>query len=208
MINDFDEIEIDESLKKPKVGIVGEILVKYMPFANNNLAQLLENEGCEVIIADFLGFFEFSFIDNFYKQKYLGSRKKSSLFAWCALKGIDFVQKPLTKDLKKTKHFENKHDIRHIQNQGSRVMQIGNQSGEWWFLSWEIINLINNGVENIVCVQPFGCLLNHVGGKGIFKRVKELYPQANLVAIDYDSSASVVNQFNRIKLMLENTKED
>lgn len=108
----------------------------------------------------------------------------------------------------KTKHFESKHDIKHIQEQASQVMQTGNQSGEGWFLSGEIINLINNGVNNIVCVQPFGCLPNHVVGKGIFKRVKELYPEANLVAIDYDPSASAVNQLNRIKLMLENTKND
>ena len=114
----------------------------------------------------------------------------------------------MKKELKNSKHFEPKHSIYTIQEHASEVMQTGNQSGEGWFLSGEIINLIKNGVNNIVCVQPFGCLPNHVVGKGIFKRVKELYPQANLVAVDYDPSASAVNQLNRIQLMLEDARDD
>lgn len=207
IIEDFDNIEVTDE-EKPVVGIVGEILVKYMPFANNNLAELLEKEGCEVIVPDFIGFFEFSFIDNFYKRKYLGASAKSSLLAYGALKGIDFLLKEIDKGFSASKHFTPKHDIREIQAHASKVMQTGNQSGEGWFLSGEIINLIHNGVNNIVCVQPFGCLPNHVVGKGIFKKVKELYPQANLVAVDYDPSASAVNQLNRIKLMLDNAREE
>ncbi|MDO5329226.1 MAG: acyl-CoA dehydratase activase-related protein [Coriobacteriia bacterium] len=203
IIREFDAIPVTDE-QKPVVGIVGEILVKYMPFANNNLAELLEREGCEVIVPDFVGFFEFSFLDNFYKRKYLGGRKRSSALGWGALRGIKFLQKPIDKELEKSTHFHKKHDIRDIQRHASKVMQTGNQSGEGWFLSGEIINLIDNGTNNIVCVQPFGCLPNHVVGKGIFKKVKELYPQANLVAVDYDPSASAVNQLNRIKLMLEN----
>ena len=208
MIEEFDNIEVIDNPDKAKVGIVGEILVKYMPFANNKLAELLEAENCEVVIPDFIGFFEFSFIDNFYRQKYLGGKAKTSAISWLALRGIDFIQKPMSKALLSSKHFSNKHGIKTIQQHAQEVMQTGNQSGEGWFLSGEIINLINSGINNIVCVQPFGCLPNHVVGKGIFKRVKELYPQANLVAVDYDPSASAVNQLNRIKLMLENAKDE
>ncbi len=207
IIKEFDNIEVDKSMDKPKVGIVGEILVKYMPFANNDLANLLEKEGAEVVIPELVGFMEYAFLNNLYKEKVLGGSRKTSFIANCGLKFLDLVQKPIFKALDKSEHFHRKHDIRHIEKQANEVMQTGNQCGEGWFLSGEIINLITSGVNNIVCIQPFGCLPNHIVGKGIFKRVKEIYPDANLVAVDYDPSASEVNQLNRIKLMLENAKE-
>ncbi|MCQ2547796.1 MAG: 2-hydroxyacyl-CoA dehydratase [Clostridia bacterium] len=208
IIDEFDAIEVDRSVKKPKVGIVGEILVKYMPFANNYLSDLLEGEGAEVVIPDLIGFMEYCFLDNLYKEEHLGGTKSSANLGKMGLDAIKAVRKPIEKKLKASKNFSGFSNIWHIGEAAEQILQRGNQCGEGWFLTGEIIELIEDGTPNVVCIQPFGCLPNHIVGKGIFKKTKELYPEANLVAIDYDPSASQVNQLNRLKLMLSTAKEN
>ena len=207
IIREFDQIPIDENLKKPKVGIVGEVLVKYMPLANNHLAELLEEEGAEVVIPDFVEFMDYCFWNGIYRTDYLGASKAGSFVSKAAVKIFDVSRRPFMKELRKSKHFHPPTNIQGIQTKAQKILQLGNQCGEGWFLAGEIVDLIDEGVSNVVCVQPFGCLPNHIVGKGIFKKVKELYPQSNVVAVDYDPSASKVNQLNRIKLMLEVARE-
>lgn len=206
MINDFDNLPLKDIPRRPRVGIVGEVLAKFMPLANNHLADLLESEGAEVVMPDFLVFLEYCFSNSIYRAEYLGCSKKTAFLSKAGLKLLSKLQQPIFKELAKSKHFSRPSSLHQHQQDAANILQLGNQCGEGWFLAGEIVDLIKSDVNNIVCVQPFGCLPNHIVGKGVIKKVKELYPQANIVAIDYDPSASKVNQLNRIKLMLENAK--
>lgn len=206
IIRDFDNLPIDESIIKPKVGIVGEVLVKFMPIANNHLVDLLEDEGMEVVMPDLVEFLEYCFWNAIYRERYLGGSKTGSYMAKAAISFMDGMRKRIFRALDRSERFQRPTELEQMRKDASSVLQIGNQCGEGWFLPGEIIDLVKNRVDNIVCIQPFGCLPNHIVGKGIIKKVKELYPQTNIVAIDYDPSASKVNQLNRIKLMLENAK--
>lgn len=202
IIEDFDNIPIDETLKKPRVGIVGEILVKYHPGANNNLVKVIEENGGEAVIPDILDFAQYTLYSTKYLNEHFSRKNKRD---WKSKLLIDFVEiyrKVLAKNLKASKHFEPIHDIYHTANKATEFLDIGNQSGEGWFLTGEMINLIEDGVPNIICTQPFGCLPNHVTGKGMFKALREKYDNANIVAIDYDPGASEINQVSRIKLMM------
>ena len=202
MIADFDSIPIDETKCKPRVGIVGEILVKYSPTGNNNLVELLEAEGAEAVVPELLGFFHYCFYNQIYKADNLGTSKKSATTAKLGIKLIEFMQTPANKEFKKSKHFEPFCNIRDLVKYASDYVSIGNQTGEGWFLVGEMVELIHSGAGNIVCCQPFGCLPNHIVGKGVIKELRRTHPEANIVAIDYDPGASEVNQLNRIKLML------
>lgn len=202
IIKEFDNIPIDETVKKPRVGIVGEILVKYHPGANNNLVQVIEENGGEAVIPDILDFVQYTLYSTKYVNENFSRKNKRD---WKMKLIIDFVEiyrRVLAKSLKSSKHFETIHDIYHTAKKASELLDIGNQSGEGWFLTGEMINLIEEGVPNIVCTQPFGCLPNHVTGKGMFKALREKYDNANIVAIDYDPGASEINQVSRIKLMM------
>lgn len=207
MIREFDALPVNEQIRKPRVGIVGEVLVKYMPMANNHLAEQLEKEGAEVVIPDFIEFLEYCFWNSIYKQKFLGGTKAGAYLAKIVIFVLDRSRKRVSRELRRSKHFRVSSHLEDIKKDANKVLQLGNQCGEGWFLAGEIIDLVKQKVDNIVCVQPFGCLPNHIVGKGIVKKVKELYPQANIVAVDYDPSASKVNQLNRIKLMMEVAKE-
>ncbi len=202
-VREFDELPVNEGLKKPRVGIVGEILVKYMPLANNHLVELLEAEGAEASLPGMVGFLQYCFRNNEYRHEHLGKSKMSGLLGTALLKFTDFVGKPMKNALAKSRHFEAPESIKTIEKDATEVISIGNQCGEGWYLAGEIVSLIKGGVNNVVCTQPFGCLPNHIAGKGIIKKLKELYPGANVIAIDYDPSASRVNQVNRIKMMLD-----
>ncbi len=202
IIDEFDNIPIDENLKKPRVGIVGEILVKYHPGANNNLVGVIEENGGEAVIPDILDFVQYTLYSTKYVSENFSKRNRRN---WKIKILIDFVEiyrKVLATSLEKSKHFDPIHDIYHTAQKASELLDIGNQSGEGWFLTGEMINLIEEGVPNIVCTQPFGCLPNHVTGKGMFKVLREQYDNANIVAIDYDPGASEINQVSRIKLMM------
>ena len=203
MIRDFDSIPIDESLKKPRVGVVGEILVKYSYAANNHLVETLEREGAEAVVPDLMGFMLYCFYNQIYKAEYLGTSKRTSLLMSAAIHLIeDVVLRPINRSYERSRHFEPSSSIYTLVDYAKPIVSIGNQTGEGWFLTGEMVELIRSGVPNIICIQPFGCLPNHVVGKGVQKKVRKLYPEANIASVDYDPGASEVNQLNRIKLLL------
>ena len=206
IVADFDSLPIHEELKKPRVGVVGEILVKYMPLANNHLVELLEKEGAEAVVPDLMDFLNYSFFNNQYRSEFLGVKKSSKTASKIAVDAIRKIRKPALEALANSKRFEAPMPIEEIAEQTKPFLSIGNQYGEGWFLTGEMIELIGQGVPNIVCIQPFGCLPNHVVGKGVIKRLKAEFPQANIAAVDYAPGASEVNQLNRIKLMLSTAK--
>ena len=206
IVEDFDALPIDESIIKPKVGIVGEILVKYMPLANNNLVDLLEKEGAEAVVPDILDFLNYSFYNSAYKRDYLGGSSFIAFATKVGIKAIQRFRKPAIEALKNSKRFEPPMPIAEIAELAKPLISIGNQYGEGWLLAGEMAELITHGTPNIVCIQPFACLPNHVVGKGVLKQLRKLYPNANVVAVDYDPGASEVNQLNRIKLMLSVAK--
>ena len=207
IVGDFDALPLQEGLTKPRVGIVGEILVKYMPLANNHLVELLEREGAEAVVPDLMDFLNYSLYNNNYRSEFLGVGKKSARTANWGIHAIRLIRKPALEALAQSKRFEAPMPIEEIAQQTKPFLSIGNQYGEGWFLTGEMIELIKTGVPNIVCIQPFACLPNHVVGKGVIKALKKEFPQANIAAVDYDPGASEVNQLNRIKLMLSAAKE-
>ncbi|MEW8956197.1 acyl-CoA dehydratase activase-related protein [Clostridium sp.] len=201
IVRDFDNIELLDVVK-PRVGLVGEILVKFHPLANNNVISIVEKEGAEAVVPDLLDFFLYSALDNDFKYRHLSGPKKNQILGLGAIKIIDFYRKPIIKSLKESKRFTPPSSIYELAEKASSILSLGNQTGEGWFLTAEMIELIEEGASNIICMQPFACLPNHVTGKGMLKALKNKYPRANIVAIDYDPGASEVNQLNRIKLML------
>ncbi|MBQ2967780.1 MAG: 2-hydroxyacyl-CoA dehydratase [Clostridia bacterium] len=208
IVDAFDKLPTDESLVKPRVGIVGEILVKYMPLANNHIVDLLEQEGVEAVEPDLLDFLNYSLLNSEFKNRYLVSPRKTAWGAKLGLFALKKLRKPAIDALKKSKRFEAPMDIRQVAELAKPILSLGNQYGEGWFLTGEMAELIISGTPNIVCVQPFACLPNHVVGKGMIKALKNHYPDANIVAVDYDPGASEVNQLNRIKLMLSTAKKN
>lgn len=201
IIRDFDRIPL-KNIKKPRVGIVGEILVKFLPDANNHLVELLEREGAEAVVPDLLDFFMYSFYNSNFKYRYLGKSKKSAIISNSAIWIVERYRQTLRKELARSHRFEPPAYIKDLAAYAKPFVSIGNQTGEGWFLTGEMIELIHSGAPNIVCTQPFACLPNHVVGKGVIKELRQSFPEANIVAIDYDPGASEVNQINRIKLML------
>ncbi len=202
IIKDFDNIEMDETMKKPKVGIVGEILVKFSPAGNNHLVELLESEGAEAVVPDLLNFMLYCFYNQIYKNEHFNTGKKGAFLSSLGIKALELLRNPASKAFKKSKHFTPPTHIEELVEYAKPIVSIGNQTGEGWFLTGEMIELIKSGTNNIVCTQPFGCLPNHVVGKGVIKEIRRRHPKSNIVAIDYDPGASEVNQLNRIKLML------
>jgi len=202
IVEEFDSLPIHEDMVKPKVGVVGEILVKFHPTANNDIVGLLEAEGAEAVVPDLLDFFLYSTYNSKFKVEKLGFRKRGGLIADIVVGAIEWYRKHMCAALSESKRFEPPTRIDRLAEMAEPIVSIGNQTGEGWFLTAEMVELIHSGASNIVCTQPFACLPNHVTGKGIIKELKRLYPLANIVAIDYDPGASEVNQLNRIKLML------
>ncbi|NCB99292.1 MAG: 2-hydroxyglutaryl-CoA dehydratase [Clostridia bacterium] len=202
IIRDFDQLPIDETMKKPRVGIVGEILVKFSPSANNYLVDLLEKEGAEAVMPDLLDFFLYSAYNSNFKYEKLGKSKKGAIAGNLIIGFLEKVRKTARKEFEKSRHFDPQANIKELARYAEPIVSIGNQTGEGWFLTGEMIELIHQGAGNIVCTQPFGCLPNHIVGKGVIKELRNTYPGSNIVAIDYDPGASEVNQINRIKLML------
>ena len=206
IVEAFDSFPIDETIRKPRVGVVGEILVKYMPLANNHLVDLLEREGAEAVVPDLIDFFNYSVVGSQYKAEYLGAKKSSAVISSAVIKMIEALRKPATDALRASKRFDAPVSIYKIAEMTKPFLSLGNQYGEGWFLAGEMVELITHGTPNIVCIQPFACLPNHVVGKGVIKALKKAYPESNIAAVDYDPGASEVNQLNRIKLMLSSAK--
>ncbi|HZK43739.1 MAG TPA: acyl-CoA dehydratase activase-related protein [Syntrophomonadaceae bacterium] len=201
IVEEFDQLEITNQ-EKPRVGVVGEILVKYHPTANNNIIKILEDEGAEVVMPDFMDFFLYSAYDYIYKSEFLNGKISQKMIGKLIIGYLEKGRKVMNKYLDESNRFTSPTTIFHKADLARPIMSLGHHCGEGWFLTAEMIDLINNGAPNIVCVQPFGCLPNHVTGKGMIKELKRNYPLANITAIDYDPGASEVNQLNRIKLML------
>lgn len=206
IVADFDALPIDETLHKPRVGIVGEILVKYMPLANNHLVELLEAEGAEAVVPDLLDFFNYSIYGRDFRHKNLGTSWKDSVVAKAGVEMLRRLRAPALEALEKSRRFEAPMPIEDVAKLAEPFLAIGNQYGEGWFLTGEMAELLTSGTPNIVCIQPFACLPNHVVGKGVIKALRKSYPWANIVAVDYDPGASEVNQLNRIKLMLSSAR--
>ena len=202
MVKEFDTLPIRDIPRKNRVGIVGEILVKYMPLANNDLVKVLEREGAEAVVPELLGFMEYCFENSNFKADYLGGSKKTAFISELGIKAVEWVRKPASEAFAQSSRFTPPVDIKTIRKCAEPYLSAGNQCGEGWFLAGEMVELVKSGTPNIVCVQPFGCLPNHIVGKGVMRSIQRDYPQANMIAVDYDPGASEVNQLNRIKLML------
>ena len=207
IVEDFDSLPIHEDVHKPRVGVVGEILVKYMPLANNHVVELLEREGAEAVVPDLMDFLNYSIYNSEYKHEFLGAKWTADAVAKLGVWAIRQLRMPALKALEKSKRFEAPMPIQEVAKLAKPFLSIGNQYGEGWFLTGEMAELITTGTPNIVCIQPFACLPNHVVGKGVIRQMKKAYPQSNIVAVDYDPGASEVNQLNRIKLMLSSAKK-
>lgn len=209
IIKDFELLELDSRIEeKPIVGIVGEILVKYDPIGNNNLVDVLENEGAEVILGDLIDFISYALYNTKFKADHLGKSRLINLGGKLVYKYIERYRDPIRKRLEESSRFRAPKTIYELADMASEIASLGNQSGEGWLLVAEMVELVEMGAGNIVCVQPFGCLPNHIVGKGMIKSLREINPMANVVALDYDPGASEVNQLNRIKLMLSTAEEN
>ncbi len=207
MIAEFDAIPVLD-IKKPRVGVVGEILVKFSPAANNRLVELLEHEGAEAVVPDLMDFMFYCFYNQLYKAENLGTSKKAAKISRLGIRAIQMLRKPMSDAFAASRHFIPPADIYETAKHAEEIVSLGNQTGEGWFLTGEMLELINTDTPNIVCTQPFGCLPNHVVGKGVIKELRKRHPEANIVAIDYDPGASEVNQLNRIKLMLSTAQKN
>ncbi|WP_026478462.1 2-hydroxyacyl-CoA dehydratase [Alkaliphilus transvaalensis] len=201
IVKEFDKLELTDEVK-PRVGLVGEILVKFHPIANNNIVDIIEAEGAEAVVPDLTDFILYSMYTNDFKYRYLSGSRKSKIIGDVIISAIEFFRKAYREAVGSSKRFGHLQSIKETAEGASKVVSLGHQTGEGWLLTGEMVELIESGVKNIVCMQPFACLPNHVTGKGMMKELKRIYPGANIVAIDYDPGASEVNQLNRIKLML------
>ena len=206
IIKDFNKIEINYK-ERPKVGIVGEILIKYHAYGNDHLIEKLEKEGAEVTQPDLMGFVKYCAYNSVIKANLLKTSFITKTIYSEALKFIDSYEKTYTKEIENTR-FRKPVKIQTLAKNVEGIISTGNQTGEGWFLTGEMVELIKDDIKNIVCVQPFACLPNHIVGKAVIKKIRKIYPEANIVAIDYDPGASHTNQVNRIKLMLTVAKEN
>ncbi len=208
IIGDFDHnIELLD-IQKPRVGVVGEILVKFLPAANNYLVETLESEGAEAVVPDLLDFLFYCFYNQNFKVEKLGFKKSKAAMANLGIRALEWFRAPASQAFQESSRFDAPADIRHLGKMASEIVSLGNQTGEGWFLTGEMLELIHSGAPNIVCTQPFACLPNHVVGKGVIKELRRRYPHSNIVAIDYDPGASEVNQLNRLKLMLSTANKN
>ena len=201
IVKDFDTLPLRDIIK-PKVGVVGEILVKFHPTANNDIVTLLESEGAEAVVPDLTDFLLYSAYTATFSYRYLGGKRRRKWFADRMIDVIELYRRHMKNALKESSRFTPPVSIQKLGELADPIVSLGNQTGEGWFLTAEMIELIHSGTYNIVCTQPFACLPNHVTGKGIIKALRKRYPLSNIVAVDYDPGASEVNQLNRIKLML------
>jgi predicted CoA-substrate-specific enzyme activase len=208
IIHDFDTLPIHEDMRKPRVGVVGEILVKFSPLANNELIELLEREGAEAVMPDLMDFLLYCFYNSNFKAKYLGAKKSTARLCNLGIAFLEWFRSDMKKALAESRRFAPPPSIAHLAELAAPYVSTGNQTGEGWFLTGEMLELIESGTPNIVCTQPFACLPNHIVGKGVIKELRRTHPGSNIIAVDYDPGASEVNQLNRIKLMLATAQKN
>ncbi|MEF9939696.1 MAG: acyl-CoA dehydratase activase-related protein [Clostridium sp.] len=207
IIADFDNLP-RKNVVKPKVGVVGEILVKFSPLANNHVVELLESEGAEAVMPDLMDFLLYCFYNTNFKADHLGAKRSTAYLCNMGIALLEYFRRTSRKELRKSTHFLPPAKISDLAKMAEHYVSIGNQTGEGWFLTGEMLELIHSGTTNIICTQPFGCLPNHIVGKGVIKELRKSNPGANIIAIDYDPGASEVNQLNRIKLMLSTAQKN
>ncbi|MCL2826136.1 MAG: acyl-CoA dehydratase activase-related protein, partial [Eggerthellaceae bacterium] len=206
VVEDFDTIPLVGEGTKPRVGVVGEILVKFHPTANNQVVNVIENEGCEAVVPGLTEFFLFGIAGAIFQKEPLGRSAKGAIGSRAVLALIDYLRSPITKALHHSSRFEPATSIYKLADYARDIIDLCNSMGEGWLLTAEMVELIRTGTPNIVCTSPFACLPNHVVGKSVIKELRRRYPESNVVAVDYDPGASEVNQLNRIKLMISVAK--
>ena len=206
IVDDFDTLPLVNDRSKPRVGVVGEILVKFHPTANNQVVDVIEREGCEAVVPGLVEFFLFGIVGRIFQKDPLGRSTKGAIGAHGILRLLATMRKPMLDALEKSVRFEAPTDIFTLGEYAEEILSTCNSMGEGWLLTAEMVELIRTGTPNVVCAQPFACLPNHVVGKAVIKELRRRYPMSNIVAVDYDPGASEVNQLNRIKLMISVAK--
>lgn len=201
IVEDFDALETREA-SKPRVAVAGEIFVKYHPLGNNNIVEILEDSGVEVILPGLMNYLLYNAYDSDFKYKKLSWSKKKLWVDKIVMALLEYYRKDMKKALRGSRRFSAPPALRDMAERAGELLSLGNQAGEGWYLTGEMLEQLESGVNNIVCVQPFACLANQITGKGMMKELKRRYPRANIIPVDYDAGASEVNQLNRIKLML------
>ena len=202
MVRAFDTFPLLTEERKPRVGLVGEILLKYHPDANNRAAEIVELEGGEAVVPDLMDFILYTFYDNVFNYRHLSGTWKAYATGLLSIGFLELCRWGMRMAMKRSKRFTPPVRFRELQQKAKGLISLGHQTGEGWLLAAEMVKLLESGVSNILCMQPFGCLPNHITGKGLLKELKQRFPEANIAAVDYDPGASESNQINRIKLMM------
>lgn len=206
ILADFERLELDRSQQKVKVGIVGEIYLKYAPLGNNHLEDYLVSEGAEVVNSGLLDFCLYCVYNGIFDKDIYGKGGMGYIYNKISAKFLVAKQRQMIREVKRHGVFTPPADFQKVISMSEGYIDHGVKMGEGWLLTAEMLELIHSGVGNIVSAQPFGCLPNHIVAKGMIRKIKDNFPKANIVAVDYDPGASVINQENRIKLMLANAK--
>ena len=206
MIREFDRLPLRTEERKPRVGLVGEILLKYQPDANNNAALVVQKEGGEVVTTDIMDFVLYCAYDHVFNYQQLAAPKRAYLSALAGIAFLEFTRLGMRLGFGLSKRFTAPIRFSELRNKAKNLVSLGHQTGEGWLLAAEMVKMLETGITNILCMQPFGCLPNHITGKGLIKELKHRYPAANIIALDYDPGASETNQINRIKLMMSVAK--
>ena len=202
----FGKVRLDKTRRKKLVGIVGEIYVKFSPLGNNHLEEFLLSEGCEPVLPGLMDFCLYCIYNAVIDRNLYGRNPKTATLYKLVYQFVLGKQADIIKLMKKDGHFRPPMPFDEVRQKARDIIGEGVKMGEGWLLPAEMVELIHEGVTNIVCTQPFGCLPNHIAGKGMIRKIREVYPQANIVAVDYDPGASKINQENRIKLMLSSAE--
>jgi predicted nucleotide-binding protein (sugar kinase/HSP70/actin superfamily) len=203
IVEEFDKLPLRD-VRKPRIGVVGEILVKFHPTANNEIVKIIEAEGGECVMPDLTDFMFYAVSQGEYKYHKLSEPRSLKFWSWLLVWYMELYRIQMKKSLNASKRFLAPESIWTMQKKLEDIVQLGNVCGEGWLLTAEMLELIHSGVPSIACIQPFACLPNHVTGKGMIKELRRRCPESNIAAIDYDPGAREVNQLNRLKLMLSN----
>jgi predicted nucleotide-binding protein (sugar kinase/HSP70/actin superfamily) len=206
MVRAFDRLPLRTEERKPRVGLVGEILLKYHPDANNRAAEIVELEGGEAVVPDLMDFVLYSFYDSVFNYRHLSGTWKAYATGLLSIAFLEYCRMGMRLALGLSKRFHAPLRFSALRKKAKGLISLGHQTGEGWLLAAEMVELLESGVPNILCMQPFGCLPNHITGKGLMKELKHRFPEANIAAVDYDPGASEANQINRIKLMMSSAR--
>ena len=207
IVKSFDALPLKDEPRKVRVGVVGEILVKYQPDANNHVVDVIESQNCEAVVPGIMEFMTTRPYISDWNEHYLGMGGNKLGYALMR-KALDLYNAPVRKAIDSAHgKFSQDLPMPELVKKADEVTSVGVQAGEGWLLTAEILELIESGCPNVICAQPFACLPNHVTGRGMFGKIRRLHPEANIVSIDYDPGASEANQLNRIKLMIAAAKK-